>query len=52
MTVKKIITRSEILFANKCRFPVYLPMLSPDSIDNTAKSKADSERKQGVNDKI
>jgi len=27
-------------------------MLSPDSIDNTAKSKADSERKQGVNDKI
>ena len=29
-----------------------LPMLSSDSIDNTAKSKADSERKQGVNDKI
>jgi hypothetical protein len=31
---------------------INLPMLSPDSIDNTAKSKADSERKQGVNDKI
>jgi hypothetical protein len=29
-----------------------LPMLSSDSIDNTAKSKADSERKRGVNDKI
>ena len=47
-----MISISLLAFFGSCCHGNTLHMLSPDSIDNTAKSKADSERKRGVNDKI